>query len=472
MCNAFKSFFVFFTLLGISGSLLVSCDQESAEGLIVMTTANNDQELKSFDLNDDHGFYEKTKLMMIDPAHPEREPFMLSEDFYAACSPDISFDAKKMVFTGQKNQNDTWQIYEMDLISLEYQQLTNSIENSTDPAYLPGERIIYSREIFIHADQKSQALFVIKSDGSQEQQITFSPGSYTGSSILHDGRVISLNRPLNSDLNKFNLMVMRPDGTKEMLFYKSQGNNQLLTKGRESEQGEIYFLEKNDVNNNGELISISYRNPSKSRKLISGKTAGDFIGISPMSNGNLLACYRASKEETYGLFEVDPLNMRSMNSVFQDPNYTTVEAVAVELRTMPKKIPSEVKLTEQTALLLCQDINQIGFHQDKLKTGDQKAVKVEILGLESSLGIVEVEKDGSVYLEIKADMPFQLQTLNEEGDIVNGPSSWINLRPNERRACVGCHLGSEVVPDNRQPLSVLKEPILIPNVTKLLADRE
>jgi len=149
-----------------------------------------------------------------------------------------------------------------------------------------------------------------------------------------------------------------------------------------------------------------------------------------------------------------------------------LEAVVVEQHKVPKKIPSEVNMKEQTALLLCQDVNFLGFHQDTAMTKGAKAVKVEVLGLTSSLGTVDVEKDGSVYLKLKADTPFQLQTLNEKGEIVNGPSSWINLRPNERRACVGCHQGNEVVPANRQPLSVLKEPIQIPREPGLLAGKE
>jgi len=43
------------------------------------------------------------------------------------------------------------------------------------------------------------------------------------------------------------------------------------------------------------------------------------------------------------------------------------------------------------------------------------------------------------------------------------------LRPNERRGCVGCHQGNEMVPDNHQPLSVLKDPIEIPKLPKLMA---
>jgi hypothetical protein len=71
-----------------------------------------------------------------------------------------------------------------------------------------------------------------------------------------------------------------------------------------------------------------------------------------------------------------------------------------------------------------------------------------------------------------ADTPFKIQTLDKNGNILYGPSSWINLRPNERRACVGCHLGNEIVPENRQPLAVTKDPIQIPKVKTLLAKTE
>ncbi len=215
-----------------------------------------------------------------------------------------------------------------------------------------------------------------------------------------------------------------------------------------------------------------YNNPLNSRKLIEATEGGDFIGISPLNGGGLLACYRESKDDLYDVFEIDSKEKNLIKPIFNDPQFATIEAIKVEDRQRPKKIPSEVNMEEQTGLLLCQDINFMGYHQDTLQTNGAKAVKIEILGLEASLGTVDVEKDGSVYLKIKADTPFQLQTLNKEGDIMNGPSSWITLRPNERRACVGCHQGNEVVPENRQPLSVLKEPIQIPREPKLLAGRE
>ena len=94
------------------------------------------------------------------------------------------------------------------------------------------------------------------------------------------------------------------------------------------------------------------------------------------------------------------------------------------------------------------------------------------MGIDSLLGTVEVEKDGSFYLKVLADTPFRIRTFNETGQVVHGPGSWIYIRPNERRGCVGCHEDNEQVPENRQPLSVRKEPILIPIQKKEMQNSE
>ena len=471
MFRTLGSFIIHFSLIAISGCFVTSCNHRSSEGMIVLTQIDKDQETTGFSSAEDQAVFLGAKIMMADPTHLDRPAQLLSNDFYSACSPVISFDAKKMIFTGQKSENDVWQIFEMDLANLQYEQLTNSITNCVDPSYLPGEKIVYSKFMPGEKGSKGYALFVTNTDGSQEEQITFSPGFYNGTTVLHDGRIISMNRQASLEPNKTNLMVMRPDGTKEMLFYKTEDGGQLMAEGKESEDGQIYLIEKNKEGI-GELLAISYNNPKKSKKLVMEKGAGDFIGINTMNNGRLLVCYRTSKDDAYGLYELDPENMSLVRSVFYDSKYKTIQAAAVEKRKVPKNIPSEVKAEAQTGLLLCQDVNFTGFIKDTVLTKASKAVKIEVLGLESSLGTVDVEKDGSVYLKIKADTPFQLQTLDEQGQIINGPSSWMNLRPNERRACVGCHQGNEVVPLNRQPLSVLKEPVRIPREPKLLAERE
>ena len=62
--------------------------------------------------------------------------------------------------------------------------------------------------------------------------------------------------------------------------------------------------------------------------------------------------------------------------------------------------------------------------------------------------------------KLDADTPFRIETLNIQGETVRGPSDWIYLRPNERRACVGCHADPELAPKNFQPLAVKGAPVV------------
>jgi hypothetical protein len=75
------------------------------------------------------------------------------------------------------------------------------------------------------------------------------------------------------------------------------------------------------------------------------------------------------------------------------------------------------------------------------------------------IGETEVAEDGSFYLELKADQPVRFQTLNDSGDVLRGPSSWMWVRPNERRGCVGCHEDRELTPENVVPLAIEKAPV-------------
>ena len=128
--------------------------------------------------------------------------------------------------------------------------------------------------------------------------------------------------------------------------------------------------------------------------------------------------------------EFDTENKALKKAIYLDEKYNAVEALMVEEKTRPKKIPSEVNMDSDSGLLLCQDINFSGYDHLKKDSLKSKGVKMEILGLEASLGIVDVENDGSVYLTIVADTPFQIQTLDETGTDVNGPGSCVYLSHN------------------------------------------
>lgn len=458
-------------ILGLTGLLLIGCGEGSMDGRVIMTLAHESQQDMLTGSGSSQPYLFESSIAAIDPDNPDAKALLLSEGFYSACAPELSYTAEHIVFAGQKNKGEIWQIWEMDLTNLETRQVTSSAENCIDPTYLPGGGILFGKQTRDAAGNTEHALFTCNMDGSELKQITFNPNDYFASQVLMDGRVLSRSKEIYPKEKEANLMVLRPDGTKAELFYQGEEGTKLLSGGVETNNGKIIMIEAGAKNpNTGKLVAIDYSRPMQGRVELSNALEGSFKSVRPQQNGRFLVAYKSPEGETFGLYEFNSDGNGLDRQLYQDNKLNVVEAFLVEKRKSPKKIPSEVNLHHDSGLLLCQDIDFSGYNHKANDKETAKAVKIEFLGLETSLGKVDVEKDGSVYLKIAADTPFQMQTLDTHGNVVQGPGSWIYIRPNERRGCVGCHQGNEMVPENRQPLAVLKEPIVIPQPKELLVE--
>ena len=282
-----------------------------------------------------------------------------------------------------------------------------------------------------------------------------------------DGSWQSATRYILKNANPV-LFVLRPDGTKGDLFYRDDGGKGIRsTRVWETKDGLIYFIETDSLNPfNGQVAAIHQNSPFHTYRKVTTNT-GDFQSIFPLSGGRLLVSYRNNVNEPCALYECDPATGLTGKPVFSDPGFSIVEVTVAEAHARPRKLPSEVDMEVKSGLLMCQDIN----FTDQLAgnaTGLRKASRIEVLGINASLGIVNVEEDGSFYLKALADMPVRIQTLDEKGKIVSGPGAWIWLRPNERRGCIGCHENHELAPENRVALAVKKSPVIIPiHITRI-----
>ena len=455
--------FLSFLTLAISMSCQDDLGNEDALFTVIKTDAKRAESsyLESF------GLIPQASILYYRTSKGEGSTRSLTKGFYSASNPNVNFNGKSMVFSAQKRETDVWQIYEMDLGSGDLGQLTNSETNCLSPVYLPDGSIVFSKEIQ-EGNLNDYALFKINKERKGEERITFTPGSYFVLSTLHDGRIICAKiNDVQNDLSHRKLMVMRPDGTKEMLFSKNK--KERVRAGVESTDGSIYLFES-DGNESGSIYGLNYNDPLHTKTVLSEKVGDEIMAMSFREPGLLLLSLEDSKILEQGVYEFDIKRDSLVGPIFSDNNLKVIGIAAIQKREVPKKIPSEVNLKEETALLLCQDAVFYGFKADDSKAG--KAVKLEVMGQDSSMGIVDLEADGSVYLKLQADTPFRLQTLDADNKVVNGPSSWINLRPNERRACTGCHQGNNLVPDNKQPLAVTKEPIEIPRANQLLANQD
>lgn len=134
-------------------------------------------------------------------------------------------------------------------------------------------------------------------------------------------------------------------------------------------------------------------------------------------------------------------------------------------RSRPKGHISVVDEKRKTGMLFC--LNACLSHrpaQDALAAGTPKKVRVWAATPKPRvLGEVPIEKDGSFSLEAPADTPLRLETLDAGNKAVMSQQTWIGVRPNEKRGCIGCHEDKELAPDNQLPMAIAKPPVRLAN---------
>ncbi|MBN2174857.1 MAG: hypothetical protein JW731_12045 [Bacteroidales bacterium] len=412
--------------------------------------------------------YEGAHIIAVHPGEKGELPLNLTEDFHSACSPQISYDGKNMLFAAKKNAENPWQIWEMKLSNKKTRQITSFPENCISPDYLPGNRFVFSRLLTDDKVGTNYTIFSGNLDGSNISQITFDPRSHGALSVIDDGRILTLSKQEYPEKGKCKLLVLRPDGTKLELFYKSDPDEKIVSPAIEM-NGKIFFVET-DNSKGGQLISLDYNLPLHSREVITEGLPGEFAGVSGFNKTELLVCYKKPNNRDFLLGVYNPEDQK-FSELYSHDGYSIVKGVQVKAYQRPKNLPSEVQMQEKSGLLMCQDINFTGIESLK-DAGILKADKIEILGIDSTLGIINVEEDGSFYIKVEADVPFRIQTVSKDGDIIHGPGDWYYIRSNERRACVGCHTGPEIAPFNRQPLAVREAPVIIKENDELKMNAE
>ena len=459
-----RSLFIIIRALGLFCFIFlvfISCNSGAFHGKLIVSQVSGEIKDMNMISGESWRYVPLARIIMADPDKPGRIK-ILTGDFYSACFPDISYDGRQMIFTAQQKQDDPWQIWIMDLKSLKSRKITSFTENCTDPVFLPGERFVFSKLTTNDTIKTGHPLFVCNLDGSALRQVTFHPGACFATNVLKDGRLLTVSRQLLPDRRDPVLMVLRPDGTKADMFCRPDDGKNVIGRTRETSDNRILFVEADNEEFSGDIVSIEYNRPLHTRINLTSEIDGSFNAVLPVHNGKLLVSYRQSDSEPYAIYEFDTVNKSLGRLVYENPEYNVLDVVSAGKYYRPKKLPSEVDMHVKTGLLLCQDINVLDFRSAINNKVITRASMIEVLGIDSTYGTVPVEDDGSFYLKVLSDKPFQIRSLDKEGRVLHGPCSWLWLRPNERRGCVGCHEDPELVPLNRIPDAVKKQPVIIP----------
>jgi hypothetical protein len=431
-------------LAGVTSIIAPSCNRNSLEGMVV-----------AVELSDSRGSYEGARIIAIDMDNPETEAGVLSTGFESAAAPAISHDGRYLYFQGKKEGDPAWQIWVTDLQKRRTSRVTELPDNCLFPASLPDGSVIFSRAGVIR-DKVVYDLYRCQMDGTALTRITFDPSINIHASVLQEGRVLYNSSQQYPETRTTSLRVMLPDGTKSEAYYQGDNYTAPLTGGSESTQGYVYFVEAG-----GELCRVKHTRPLHTLEYLTWGFPGTFSSVYPMETGKLLVSYRPSVYEPFALYSFDAGTKDAPLLLYKGAGNILDPVLVKRMVERPRILPSAVDPANPVALLMSQDINHSMFPVNKGISGDSMASRIRLSSLEGELGVVEVKADGSFYVKLDADTPFRIEAVNSQGEVVRGPSGWIYLRANERRACVGCHADPELAPENVQPLAVKEDPVLL-----------
>jgi hypothetical protein len=400
------------------------------------------------------GSYEGAQLIAIDIQNPKKPVKVLSSDFMSAAAPAITHDGRYLYFQGKKEADQAWQIWVTDLQQGATSKVTDLPENCIQPAPLPDGSVVFSREGMVKGKLVFD-LYRCEMDGAALTRITYNPAINSHPSVLQEGRVLYASSQQYPEEKETVLMVMRPDGTKSEIYYQGTDSSAPFGGGFESAEGYIYFIE------GGQLSRVLHKRPLHTRESLSDAFPGEFSAVYPMEGSNNLVSYRSSSKEPYALYTFDADTKEAPLMLFLGSSDLTDPVLVTVMEKRPMKLPSAVNTNNPTGLLMSQNINHSMMPVNNGISGDTVADRIRISTLEGELSVVEVKEDGSFYLKLDAETALRIETLNNLGEIVRGPSAWIYLRPNERRGCVGCHADPELAPRNFHPLAVKEDPVVL-----------
>ncbi len=368
-------------------------------------------------------------------------------------------------------------------------------------------------ELNEYAPVPSQNLYSSKPDGTFVSRLTFNPSSSMDMFLNLDGRLIFamwqrglLDRGVRGRVGLFEL---NQDGTDLMLLSADQGRR-IKHMPAVTAEGLVVFVEADEVgwDGAGSLSAVSLHRPLHSYRRITRDADGLFHSPSPLPDGQILVSRRPHDGTgTHGIYRLDPATGKCQ-PVFDHPGYHDIQARLLAPRAEPDGRSSSVFVAtgdidepgvEESFVpknprgkLYCLNVYISDLDRSQwLARGKVKRVRVleglprrsedagsflpEGLAIGASgpgstragipptlprrfLGEIPVEEDGSFNVEVPADIPIQLQLLDEQGMALRS-CGWIWVKNNEPRGCIGCHEDAELTPENRMVDAVKKASV-------------
>lgn len=412
---------------------------------------------------------------------PSGDPKVLTASFHSAADPDVSWDGTKILFAAKKTAADLWQIYEMNADGTAARQVVTAPFNCRKPVYQsmifylddpgPVPQISFTGAGGFESEGgggPAWNLYSARLDGSGVRQLTYNPGWDSDPVMNEDGRLLysSVQRHALTwgEMGRTVLLGVNLDGSDGAIFSGDEGR-QFKRMPCVTPSREVVFVEsdKPSADGSGNLASVSLRRNLHSYKELTKPGEGSFISPSLLGDDDILVSRRASA----GTFEIQRFDLKTNSSLklYGNPQRHSVQARMLAAHPMPVGRSSVVDEKEPTGKLFAlggfvSDLPASAGYDGKLvkrvrvlegvprKSGEKApAGDLSPYLVKRILGEFDIEPDGSFHVQVPANTPIQVQTLDANG-LALRTCAWIWVKNKAKRGCVGCHEDNELSPEN------------------------
>jgi len=451
-------------------------------------------------------------LSLIDRGNGKVDVFetvMLESKMGVIRDPDVSADGTKALFSMKTSNTDDFHIYELDMTEsgYPYKQLTfGSGHSDIEPKYLPNGGIVFSSNRDVQTVDCWHTTvcnnYIMNGDGTNILRVGYDQVHTTYPTVCSDGRVIYTRWDYNDRTQMWvqGFFQMNQDGTNQTEVFGNGSNfptTLLHTREVEGEPGVyVSVVSGHHVQQIGKLCLVDTNKGRNDKDAVIFVTPGE----TPSTNGYVDGYGQNGKVYKYpyaiskDLFLVSTIDGYSNSSSAFDIVLMNARGKSVTLVEGTSELPASqivpVKITSNhnRPTLVNYKVNSGTYYvanvyegpaMEGVKQGSAAYLRVvEIVyrasaigatfqsgsgsgdpfspiatgtgswDVKSVLGIVPVEKDGSVMFSVPSDTPLYFQLLDKDGQVIQTMRSWSTLMPGETYSCVGCHEDKNTAPNN------------------------
>lgn len=424
--------------------------------------------------------------------------------------PDVSFDAKKILFCYKPHNEKSFHLYEMNADGSGLVQLTDGPYDDLDPIYLPDEgHIIFSTtrgHTYVRCMPPTNAFVLARCDRDGRNIYLISRANEPDylPSVLNDGRIIYTrweytDKPL---WRAQGLWTVNPDGTQVNTFWGNQSVWPDLLKDARSIPGSRRIMFTGSAHHNWFAGSVGIIDPDRGRNFPDGlyKVTAD-VGYPESGNGPVdpVASSRYHSSGRYsayyspcpisetdflvsanrgGRFVLYLMDVDGNRELIYEGAHHILHAIPLAPRLCPPLIhdrvtwPSrEEARTPKPGLIYSRNVYEgmpasvagkarylrvlsiehktyTYWHKRPYLSTGPVVSAVQSDGVKRILGTVPIEADGSVSFMAPAGLPLHFQILDEQYRALQTMRSFTGVMPGENRGCVGCHEMHSVTPSN------------------------